>query len=60
MTTSPGGITLGYTNWHPLATPEAAGVNCMQLLSGTFFAGQWMTFACQDDFIDTHALCQLK
>ena len=51
---------MSYSDWHPSATPDHQGFNCMQLLSGTFYEGQWMTFECYDDFIDTHALCQLK
>ena len=49
-----------YTNWHPVAAPDADGVNCMQMLSGTFYDGLWMTYACQDSYVNTHALCQLK
>ena len=51
---------MSYSDWHPSAAPDHEGLNCMQLLSGTSFDGQWMTFNCNDDFIDTHALCQLK
>jgi hypothetical protein len=54
------GDPMTYSDWHPSAAPDHNGFNCMQLLSGTFYEGQWMTFECYDDFIDTHALCQLK
>eukprot|EP00092_Neocalanus_flemingeri_P019349 GFUD01020958.1.p1 GENE.GFUD01020958.1~~GFUD01020958.1.p1 ORF type:complete len:185 (+),score=55.92 GFUD01020958.1:78-557(+) len=49
-----------YTNWSERAVPEHADFNCMQLLSGTTYGGEWMTFLCGDDYINTHPLCQLK
>ena len=55
-----GGTPVDFSFWHPSAATDHDGFNCMQLLSGTFYDGQWMTFECYDDFIDTHALCQLK
>merc|ERR1712227_610230 len=48
-----------YTNWHPSAVWNVDGKNCMQLLSGTALDGQWMTFDCSNNYINTHALCQL-
>ena len=49
-----------YTDWHPAAVPEVEQFNCMQFLSATEYQGQWMTYNCFDDFLNTHALCQLK
>ena len=54
-----GGREAVYTNWHPAAVPELRGKNCMQLLSGTALDGQWMTYECINNYINTHALCQL-
>jgi len=48
-----------YTNWHPAAVPDLRGKNCMQLLSGTALDGLWMTYECINNYINTHALCQL-
>ena len=67
---------LSYSDWHPAAVPDVEQFNCMQFLSGTVYegfngfiiiiftnlvnVGQWMTYNCYDDFLNTHALCQLK
>ena len=53
------GGPVDYTNWNPRAVPNHASFNCMQLLSATGSQGQWMTFLCGDDYINTHPLCQL-
>ena len=54
------GLRANYTNWHEMATPCIySGVNCMQMLSGTAYQGQWMTFQCSNNFITSHPLCQL-
>ena len=55
-----GGREAEYTNWHPAAVPDAPGVNCMQLLSATVYDGQWMTYECEDNYLNVHAVCQLK
>ena len=54
-----------YTNWAEGSAPDHKGLNCMQFVSGTDMEelgmrGQWGTFECTNDFINTHALCQLK
>jgi len=52
-----GAIT--YDNWNQYAVPNHKSYNCMQLLSATASEGEWMTFLCGDDYINTHPLCQL-
>ena len=54
-----GGREAVYTNWHPAAVPDLRGKDCMQLLSGTALDGLWMTYECINNYINTHALCQL-
>merc|ERR1712110_96289 len=54
-----------YTNWAAGAAPDAKGINCMQFVSGTDMEemgmrGVWSTFDCSNNYISTHALCQLK
>merc|ERR1712110_320312 len=54
-----------YTNWAAGAAPDAKGINCMQFVSGTDMEemgmrGVWSTFDCSNNYINTHALCQLK
>merc|ERR1739838_625782 len=51
--------TASYTNWNHFAAPDHSSYNCMQLLSATGSEGEWMTFLCGDDYINTHPLCQL-
>jgi len=48
-----------YTNWNKNAVPSHTSFNCMQLLSGSKHGGEWMTFLCGDNYINTHPLCQL-
>eukprot|EP00092_Neocalanus_flemingeri_P036944 GFUD01040218.1.p1 GENE.GFUD01040218.1~~GFUD01040218.1.p1 ORF type:complete len:191 (-),score=34.31 GFUD01040218.1:91-615(-) len=48
-----------YTNWNARAVPNHSSFNCMQLLSATNHGGEWMTFLCGDNYINTHPLCQL-
>jgi len=48
-----------WDNWNQYAVPDHESYNCMQLLSATGSEGEWMTFLCGDDYINTHPLCQL-
>ena len=54
-----GGRDAEYYNWDQQATPNITGWNCMQMLSGTYYDGLWMTYECQGQG-NSHALCQLK
>merc|ERR1712123_280836 len=44
--------------WEWVNSGVATYFNCMQLLSATGSQGDWMTFLCNDDYINTHPLCQ--
>ena len=58
-------LTLGgeaeYANWNDQAVPEHKSFNCMQLLSGTVYEGEWMTILCgEDNYTSALSLCQLN
>jgi len=50
-----------YANWNDQAVPEHKSFNCMQLLSGTVYEGEWMTILCgEDNYTSALSLCQLN